>query len=91
MGTKEVKYCDVCNDQNDSFVHLQDVIGTSYDGHKNEEEVIYIDLCKRCYTKLSWLIQKINGTHNRNFSPYYDKHTVEKILYVLIKNKKITL
>lgn len=86
MATIEIKVCDGCGiDNNNSLLsRVSEVIGQEYDGHRTEDEVVYVDLCDSCTKRLATLDDNIRAVYSIDKSRPFDKERTKKMLYLLL-------
>lgn len=83
MGIKEVTYCDGCGDTESVLTKFTECIGTQFDGHRNEDEVVSIHLCKSCASTINRLVGNISGSNMMDTTRFFKQNDVFKILLML--------
>lgn len=85
---KTIKLCDSCGRSDNIEKYM---IGSydEFDGHRNEEEYVYVDLCCYCFDLLKKVKYLLNTSQAKMFN--IEKEEVVKLLMFLIKEQRVQL
>lgn len=94
MSIINIRSCDSCGViENEVEVEKMPPIfdGKEYDGHRNEDKQLSIDLCVNCKKKFNFVLSRVVDEYNADAQKTVNKDQALRIIYRLIGTGRIQL
>ncbi len=87
MATRTVTVCDICGAILEASQRMstgQIVVGSSYDGHRSEDDVVMLDLCPKHHRELEAVVDTVAGVNSHGSQRVFDRDTARAVLVLAV-------
>lgn len=87
MATRTVTVCDICGTVLDMSQHMvmRSVVGSSYDGHRNEDDTALVDLCPEHFRAMRAAVDLVAGVHDHGARRIFNREQAEAVIVLLVQ------
>lgn len=88
MATRTVTVCDICDRVLDVTQHMKmsSIVGSTYDGHRNEDDAVTIDLCPQHHRALEAVMDTVAGVNSHGTQRVFDRDTAKAVLVLAVRH-----
>ena len=85
---KTVTICDRCKKECDPTLRRQIDVGSSYDGHRNERDIVLIELCKDCSDWWHYIHDALTGEFMGSNRPFTNEQADQALAIICEEMKR---
>lgn len=87
MAKRTVTVCDICGVVlgPDACRIGPVVVGHSFDGHRNEEDTVSLDLCPEHYRRVSAAVDHVAGVDTHGTTRTFERAQAEAVIVLLVR------